>query len=155
MEHRQLEEGQEEEKEECMGRTLLSMNLWIDWNADLTSLQDFEEEEEEKKKKEEEEAAANAGATNDFDDWGAFTSVGKKKKGKKEADIPPPPPEPVDLGASATADALGDDDWGFSTGKKKKDKKKGKVRSFFAFLTPCFALCTTVACDAKHCATRD
>ena len=104
-------------------------------DAVLTRSQDFEEEEE--KKKEEEDAAANAGAANDFDDWGAFTSVGKKKKGKKgaEPDIPPPPPEPVDLGASATADALGDDDWGFSTGKKKKDKKKGKVRSFYFILT--------------------
>jgi hypothetical protein len=67
-----------------------------------------------------------------MDDWGAFTAVGKKKKGKKgaEPEIPPPPPapEPVDLAASGTADG-GDDDWtGFSTGKKKKSAKKGKVR---------------------------
>ena len=69
-----------------------------------------------------------------MDDWGAFTSVGKKKKGKK-ADpepIPPPPPEPVDLGASATADANPEDEWlGFSTGKKKKGAKKGKVCAVF------------------------
>ena len=73
-----------------------------------------------------------------MDDWGAFTSVGKKKKGKKGADpdpIPPPPPEPVDLGASATADANPDDEWlGFSTGKKKKGAKKGKVRALFCIL---------------------
>ena len=72
-----------------------------------------------------------------MDDWGAFTSVGKKKKGKKGADpdpISPPPPEPVDLGASATADANPDDEWlGFSTGKKKKGAKKGKVRALSLF----------------------
>lgn len=83
----------------------------------------------------------------DMDDWGAFTAVGKKKKGKKGAEpeiLPPPPaPEPVDLGASGTADG-GDDDWmGFSTGKKKKGAKKGKVRVLFDHSIGICAIWTT------------
>lgn len=110
------------------------------------------EEEEEKKRKEEEEAAqkaeddaaadgggADAGDANGEDDWGGFNMTAKeKKKAKKKgknADPDPPPEEPamdtIDLGAStgdvaAAGDANPDDDWGFSTGKKKKGKK-GKV----------------------------
>ena len=89
-----------------------------------------------------------------MDDWGAFTAVGKKKKGKKGADpdpIPPPPPEPVDLGASATADANPDDEWlGFSTGKKKKGAKKGKVRALFWYSCGVCAIWTTITCNTKN-----
>ena len=58
-----------------------------------------------------------------------------------ELEPPPPPPPPVaeiiDLGASATADANPDDEWGgFTTGKKKKGKK-GKVRTFHAIALTC------------------
>ena len=59
----------------------------------------------------------------------------EKEKGKAEPDpLPEPEPEPVkdsfDLGASAMADANGEDAWGgFSTAKSAKKKtKKGKVR---------------------------
>jgi len=76
---------------------------------------------------------------NPDDEWGF--STGKKKKGKKgkavEPDpLPPPEPEPtmdtIDFGAgdAPAADANPDDEWGFSTGKKKKGKK-GKVRGLF------------------------
>ena len=93
-----------------------------------------------------------------MDDWGAFTSIGKKKKGKKgaEPEIPPPPPapEPMDLGASGTADG-GEDDWtGFSTGKKKKTAKKGKVRVTLLNSIGVCAIWTTTTCTTKHIVAR-
>lgn len=60
-----------------------------------------------------------------MDDWGAFATVGKKKKGKKDLDPPLEPAAPDPL-VPAAADP--EDEWGFSTGKKKKGKK-GKVSS--------------------------
>lgn len=104
--------------------------------------QAWEEAEEEEKKREEEEAkkaeeAGAGGAEAEEDSWGAFATVGKKKKGAKAGKVDLPAAETetkgFDLGASATADANPDDEWGgWDTGKskKKKDAKKGKVRSF-------------------------
>ncbi|TKA80427.1 hypothetical protein B0A55_03398 [Friedmanniomyces simplex] len=105
-----------------------------------------EYEAEEAAKKAEGEAAVNVDATpvaaavpEVADDWGAFASVGgKKKKGKKGQPEPEPIAEPVldtiDLDASGTLDATPatatepdpGDEWGFSSGKKRKGAKKGK-----------------------------
>jgi hypothetical protein len=115
-------------------------NAW----ADLMEEEDEKKKEEEAKKAEEDAAAAanvNTAADADaMDDWGAFATVGKKKKGKKgKAEPEPPPPEPdpivetIDLGASATADANMEDEWGGFTSAKKKKNKKGKVRDFLLF----------------------
>ncbi len=97
-------------------------------------------EDEAKKAEEEAAVAANVAPEADaMDDFGGFASVKTKKKGKKgkaEPDpLPPPEPEPepaedsFDLGASAIADANGEDEWGgFATAKTAKKKtKKDKV----------------------------
>ena len=107
-------------------------------NAWLDDEEDADKKAEEAKKAEEEANGNGAAEADPLDDWGAFATVGKKKKGKKGKAEPDEPmaPEPetksawdtLDLGTSATADANADDDWGgFTTGKKKKTKK-GKVR---------------------------
>ncbi|KAK5717940.1 hypothetical protein LTR15_008783 [Elasticomyces elasticus] len=97
--------------------------------------EEYEAEEAAKNAELDGDAAPAAAAEPDAgDDWGASFSTGKKKKGKKGAFEPEPEPvvvEPVldsiDFGGSPTAEAPAeanlDDEFGFSTGKKKKGKK--------------------------------
>ena len=91
------------------------------------------------------------------EDWGAFTTAGKKKKGKKGKIEPDPLSDPdpivetVDLGASAGAGANMDDEWGgFTSAKSKKKGKKGKVRDFLLVsLMSQSEVMTTVTCNRR------
>ncbi|KAK1066632.1 hypothetical protein LTR74_007002 [Friedmanniomyces endolithicus] len=113
------------------GKKKKKKNAWEEFEADEAA-----------KKGDDENADATPAAAAEpdaADDWGAFASVGgKKKKGKKGQPEPEPVADPVldtiDLGESGTLDATpptatepdAADEWGFSGGKKKKGAKKGK-----------------------------